>query len=200
MSLSHTHHHLSPGCPIGRPQRARAEEREQGGQPQHKQKVEETRTHRSVLLKTTSGQQGKYQMLDLDDLWRKLGHIISPQNEQQWLWEQWLSHFCIRKGRKPGWLQRASVRFPRLETHLWFPSDVWPTLTAWNVSVSLLTVWITAILLTIFVLVEWELSCKDESLFTFVSEWLRREREHGANRCVIVMQTKLLAGSRMSRS
>lgn len=70
MSLSHTHHHLSPGCPIGRPQRVRAEEREQGGQPQHKQKVEEMRTegaaHRSVLLKTMSGQQGepKYQMLD----------------------------------------------------------------------------------------------------------------------------------------
>lgn len=67
MSLSHTHHHLSPGCPIGRPQRVRAEEREQGGQPQHKQKVEEMRTegaaHRSVLLKTMSGQQGepKYQ-------------------------------------------------------------------------------------------------------------------------------------------
>lgn len=57
------------------------------------------------------------------------------------------------------------------------------------VSVSLLTVWITAILLTIFVLVEWELSCKDEILFTFVSEWLRRERKHGANRCIIVMQT-----------
>lgn len=38
MSLSHTHHHLSPGCPIGRPKRARTEERQEGRQPQHKQK------------------------------------------------------------------------------------------------------------------------------------------------------------------
>lgn len=47
------------------------------------------------------------------------------------------------------------------------------------VSVGLLTVWITAILLPLFVLVERELSCKDEILFTFVIEWLWRERKHG---------------------
>lgn len=119
MSLSHTHHHLSPGCPIGRPQRVRAEEREQGGQPQHKQKVAEMRTegaaHRSVLLKTMSGQQGepKYQNTKMISE-GKLGHIISPQNEQQWLWEQWLSHFCIRKGQKTRMTAKSLREVPTL--------------------------------------------------------------------------------------
>lgn len=48
-------------------------------------------------------------------------------------------------------------------------------------SESLLTLCITAILLTLSVLVEWELSCKDEILFTFVIKRLWREKEHGAN-------------------
>lgn len=39
MFLSHTHHHPFPGCPISRPKSARTEDREEGGQPQHKQKV-----------------------------------------------------------------------------------------------------------------------------------------------------------------
>lgn len=60
----------------------------------------------------------------------------------------------------------------------------WPSELSYMCVVSLLTVWITAILLTLFVLVEWELSCKDEILFTFVIEWLWRERKHGANRYI----------------
>ena len=69
--------------------------------------------------------------------------------------------------------------------HLDLTCDLhWPLHVHTCVSVSLLTVWITAILLTLFVLVEWELSCKDEILFTFVIEWLWRERKHGANRYI----------------
>lgn len=73
------------------------------------------------------------------------------------------------------------------ETHLWIPlSALRYLLWLWGtcVSASLLTVWITAILFTLFVLVEWEFSCKDEILFTFVIEWLWRERKHGANRYI----------------
>lgn len=64
MSLSHTHHHPFPGCPISRPKSARTEDREEGGQPQHKQKVGgneqgELWAHSSASVETLSSQQGE---------------------------------------------------------------------------------------------------------------------------------------------
>lgn len=91
-----------------------------------------------------------------------------PAPEAQCLW--------LRSNKK-----RTTTRQWRRETSV-EDLQLWPTLTLrvhTCVSVSLLTVRITAILLTLFVLVERELSRKDEILFTFVIEWLWRERKHG---------------------
>lgn len=63
---------------------------------------------------------------------------------------------------------------------------------------TVLTFGITAILLTQLVLVEWELSCKDEVVFTLVIEWLWRKEsmgwgKQGALIVVIFMLTNQLA-------
>lgn len=100
MSLSHTHHHLFPGCPIIRPKRARTEERQEGRQPQHKQKgwrqwKEGTVGPQICLCLDTEQPAGgtKYNMITLRLVViseGKLGQRILPcgdishQNELQW--------------------------------------------------------------------------------------------------------------------
>ena len=178
MSLSHTHHHLSPGCPTGRPQRATTEEREEGGEPQCKL------SERSCICLCT--QQGA-----LSTSWHTVvglrfnlymtwpyGHL-SRKNEH--LASLLLSDQSLSQNASE-WGPTERVRDPK-DREWW-----WEEALHVCQSVSLLTVRITAILLTLCVLVEWELSCKDEILFTFVIEWLWEERKHGAHR-VTFMQT-----------
>lgn len=208
MSLSHTLHHLSPGSPNGHPESTRTKKKRKE-HSQNISRIFEVKLwasslslykHRSASRgRQTAGQPAGLQRLnDMISEEEKLGRTKPPSGDK-WTWKRTIISFFLKligikvKKKKPamplkekeqrrqGVIMGESRKCPHALTypsalHMIYIDSLWRC-----ASESLLTLWITAILLTLFVLVEWELSCKDEILFTFVIKRLWREKEHGAN-------------------
>lgn len=204
MSLSHTLHHLSPGSPNGHPESTRTKKKRKKDS-QNISRIFEVKALglRFVSVQTQKSQQGEpnsrtaCRSAQLEPTWSLEKKNWVVRNHQVEINEHeseqlFLSFFLTN------WHQRTKNKRERAKTtrcdhgrkqempswRLTYPSALHMIYidSLWRcASESLLTLWITAILLTLFVLVEWELSCKDEILFTFVIKRLWREKEHGAN-------------------
>lgn len=107
--LSHTHHHLSPGCPIGGGKGPRQRKREEG-QPQREFLVgheRELRALRSVSSQAESSQQGEINTTGRPGGWREL------RRHDLW-WQNWVVHYdhmgtCHMKEREKKKVHLASL-------------------------------------------------------------------------------------------
>ena len=126
--------------------------------------------------------------------------LLSAWHRQILTWASRCHHSTrAKREREKKDRREAGTRFDSAPMyHLYVPVSVFVPVCVSMFEPTVLTFGITAIPLTQLVLVEWELSCKDEVLFTLVIEWLWRKEsmgwgKQGALIVVIFMLTNQLA-------